>query len=570
MHTPSRTMPRQAMQTCKDALTALSLVNLCFYGVWTNYFDSFYFRPYFSKDRYPGWNYLAIMLDVVLLAAAFWAATTLARRAKRQWALATVRTVFLLVLLVPFALVLQTRVMRRILPFLSQDFLVTELGEVAATLLLPVSALLFLFVLWRWNQAVTRTGQTIVLMVSPFVVFTFFQAASTFLQSPAPEVMQEKPLATPLAAPDPSSPRVVWMIFDEWDQRLTFTERHPTLKLPELDRLRRESLYATKAFSPGSDTLTSTASVVAGRRILSALPSGGADLLVRFSNEEPRLLLSRQPSIFSKARAAGVNAAAVGWFHPYCRLFADSMIDCSWEAFQLVGDETHLADRMQVQFILLLRTIPLVKDFFKSDPLGLDLFPTRAVRAAHRRKYEAALGRMKVLMADPAVGFVYAHWPIPHEPAIYDRRRGDFGPPAQRDEWYLDNLALVDRTVGELRHSLEHAGLWKTTTLILTSDHFLRDYTGLDESLHGQDSRVPFVLKLAGETDGVTYSRRFNTIHTHELVLALLGGDLRSLKEVAQWIDQHSDSGPPDAPVSQTTSPSVSSPASPTGGRELR
>ena len=47
------------------------------------------------------------------------------------------------------------------------------------------------------------------------------------------------------------SPRVLWVIADEWDYRLTFVDRNPTLQLPEIDRLRGTSLYADHASPPG-------------------------------------------------------------------------------------------------------------------------------------------------------------------------------------------------------------------------------------------------------------------------------------------------------------------------------
>src|SRR2546423_46880 len=54
----------------------------------------------------------------------------------------------------------------------------------------------------------------------------------------------------PRAQPARSLRRVVWLMFDELDQRITFEARPPGLELPELDRLRRESLYADAARPP--------------------------------------------------------------------------------------------------------------------------------------------------------------------------------------------------------------------------------------------------------------------------------------------------------------------------------
>ena len=42
---------------------------------------------------------------------------------------------------------------------------------------------------------------------------------------------------------------------------------------------------------------------------------------------------------------------------------------------------------------------------------------------------------------------------------------------------YLDNLALADRILGELRQAMEQAGTWDSTTILISSDHWWRtDY----------------------------------------------------------------------------------------------
>jgi hypothetical protein len=58
------------------------------------------------------------------------------------------------------------------------------------------------------------------------------------------------------------------------------------------------------------------------------------------------------------------------------------------------------------------------------------------------------------------------------------------------------------------------------------------------------DHRVPFILKLAGTSAGVVYSKRFNTVITHDLLLAILHGDIRDTQDLAPWIDRHKTDPP--------------------------
>src|SRR3989344_8065491 len=87
------------MRGLRDALVALSLANLCFFKVWAAYFYS-YHRPYFRQDAAPGLDYLAILLDVILLAAVFWGSAQLVRRSERASVLAGMRLLFLMTLVV--------------------------------------------------------------------------------------------------------------------------------------------------------------------------------------------------------------------------------------------------------------------------------------------------------------------------------------------------------------------------------------------------------------------------------------------------------------------------------------
>ncbi|MFY9573663.1 MAG: hypothetical protein WAV20_19870, partial [Blastocatellia bacterium] len=52
------------------------------------------------------------------------------------------------------------------------------------------------------------------------------------------------------------------------------------------------------------------------------------------------------------------------------------------------------------------------------------------------------------------------------------------------------------------------------------------------------DHRIPFVLKLARQSRAVEYGSEFNTIVTHDLLLALLKGELSDAESVINWLDQ--------------------------------
>jgi arylsulfatase A-like enzyme len=134
---------------------------------------------------------------------------------------------------------------------------------------------------------------------------------------------------------------------------------------------------------------------------------------------------------------------------------------------------------------------------------------------------------------------ILLHWPIPHRPGIYSRSRDDFDDSGRGT--YVDNLALVDRTLRELRQALEKAGVWDSTTTLLSADHWDRYSMQVDGKI---DHRVPFLLKLAGQTTRLDYYRRFDTVATHDLILSILSGELQDPESVARWLDRRNDPNP--------------------------
>jgi hypothetical protein len=103
-------------------------------------------------------------------------------------------------------------------------------------------------------------------------------------------------------------------------------------------------------------------------------------------------------------------------------------------------------------------------------------------------------------------------------------------PAGRRD--HLDVSLHVARDEAAAR---EGANEWDSTAVLLLSDHRMRYRPAyLNEPA---DPRVPFILKLPGQTAGVAYDRPFSAMVTHDLVLALLRGELRSPEQATTWLD---------------------------------
>jgi arylsulfatase A-like enzyme len=135
---------------------------------------------------------------------------------------------------------------------------------------------------------------------------------------------------------------------------------------------------------------------------------------------------------------------------------------------------------------------------------------------------------------DPAYGFSFIHLPVPHAPHAYDRRTGQFTLRNSPIRGYFDSLALLDRTLGEIRKSMEASGMWNKTTVLITSDHPYREAEQIDGK---SDPRIPYLLKMPSGKEPYVYDKSFNAVLTQDLMLSILRGEVASAKDVVSWLD---------------------------------
>jgi arylsulfatase A-like enzyme len=85
-----------------------------------------------------------------------------------------------------------------------------------------------------------------------------------------------------------------------------------------------------------------------------------------------------------------------------------------------------------------------------------------------------------------------------------------------------------------MRRAMETSGQWDKTWLIISADHSVG--AGLFDQY---DPRVPFIVKPPGANEAITYSPTINTILTHDLILAILRGEITSQRALVPWLDEH-------------------------------
>ena len=510
-------------QLRRDLIFAFSLANLCFLRIWLPLVDPstlfFLVRPTRSQ-------YVAVMLAVGILGAILFSGLALVRRTQRPLVWWLARCIFAVLLLFPLNMV------RGMFPDLVMFRLADRFGPWAVRATVVALGLLCAVVIVRWPTAFARAAAIVVVVLSPL--------APIVLATGMWRVLHLQPesgyVGAARLAPRTGRPRVVWLVFDQLDERLAFVQRPAFLKLPELDRLRAESLFAANAFSPADWTLQSLPSLITGKTVFEAKPGGDAELMVTYHGSTQAVPWSGEPNVFARARREGFNTALVGWEIPYCRILKGDLTFCASHLLGSGGQAGGLGS-------LVLRDFRGLVQWF---PLGWRLRFTEDL-AKRRGMHLGILDDASRVATDPALGLVFVHWCIPHYPFLY----------STRDQWamdgsgnYLGNLLLVDRTLGELRGAMERAGVWDSTTLLLSSDHALllapAEHTAplwrnaqqtVDRS--GIDRRVPFLVKLAGHKTPLSFDSPLNTVLSSDLVVAVLRGNIATPEDLSRWIDQN-------------------------------
>ena len=535
----------------RDFAIALSLSNLCFLSEWRWLLipsHSFYY--YHDKVPPSAPVYAGLAVNVLILAALFLIVARMVRRYGNETVKKCARILFVLTLSVPlyglFSQLDNHTVRQLLLPFMRELTVQRLLFTVSIT-----GALFVTLVALRKVRKAVKVATTVILILVPLVLITFSQA---FFMAMKYGRLQPEALATPITAEGTrKNIRVVWFVFDEMDFRTAFSERPSNLVLPELDRLTGESLFASNPFPPAQETLLSMPALTTGKLVSSAHRVNPAELMIEFGDGVEAVPWSKESNIFSKAREFGFDTALIGWYHPYCRILGNSLTRCTWTGGLVQSKREQKPNRpaldsdwsaafdMRSFARQLVRSIPVV-GFILVEP---DI--ASATRQIQLSKFNTTYGQAVEAATDPALGLVMVHWPIPHPPNIYNRseKRVSTDPGGS----YLDNLSLVDKTIGDIRRAMESKDNWKNTVVLITSDHWWRSTQWKEREVLTQedqaivkdenDRRVPFILKMTGDGSGLKYTEPFNTILTHDLLLAILRGEVVDTKGAAAWLDQH-------------------------------
>lgn len=491
----------------RDVAIALSLANLCYLRLWGEILAVSSPDAYFVQITNA--DVAALILNVVLLAAAFLAATAVARRyGSRGRTAIIIGFVGVLVLqlnglgpeLAPGALQVVDR--------WKNGLYLEALAPIIALLLIAAAAV-------KWPQRALKLTVGAVYFLAPFVLITVGRGLWIIAKVDATEALAAEVPAIGTPAPDSVGPRVVVVVMDALSRYHAVDARPDSIELPEFDQLRAEAIDATQATQISPRTIVSVPTMLTGLEIERSTPLDADELMLTVDSAQ--VPWSEAETILDEAKDLGGVAIVVGWYHPYCRMF-EELDGCATFPTRTIGSRAGETGFWRAVLDQQLTLIPYIS------------LRVRQIEIVESQREDALAA-----VTEGERGLIFLHLVVPHTPWIWDAGEDRYTLTLFHPDGYYGNLELMDRVLGELRAKMESAGQWDRTAVLLLSDHIMRYRPRyLNEP---NDARVPFILKMPGQRAGVVYDNPFNADVTHDLVTALLRGEIKTSQDATRWLD---------------------------------
>lgn len=408
---------------------------------------------------------------------------------------------------------------------------------------LVVVAALTLLLHWRWRrgeQALLHLSGAVLVGLGFYCIFAVTQLLHFAMWRQRPNSISETIPATTNRA---DRPRIVWILFDELSYRQSFGDRSPSLHLPNFDELRKSSTLFTHTQPIVDSTEMAIPSIFLGQVVTrenyttsDQLQVGGATGSLHPFNAAG--------TPFALARQQGLTTGVAGWYNPYCSILAPYLNRCYWtdalqepSAFAQEGFWPSFLHPWILYARIFAHPRKALSRSYRERVIVDLLQPTALEKMSNldyrARIYGDLLAHATHLLGTSGPDLVFVHLPLPHPPGFYNRKTQQLDVFGQHS--YIDNLALADRTLGELLAILQQSPRWKNTSVIVCGDHSWRVYmwkdapfwTAEDEAAsHGGvfDPRPFLMVHLAGQTTPATVSGPFPLLKVHDILDDLVSG----------------------------------------------
>lgn len=346
------------------------------------------------------------------------------------------------------------------------------------------------------------------------------------------------------SSPQSAKTRVIWLLLDELSYQQVYEQRFAGLKLDAFDRLAAQSTVFTHTVPTANFTEIAVPALMTG--VPADRVGSSSNGLLRLHNTTTNRWQSFDPhqTVFQDALTGGYSTGIAGWYNPYCRILPTVLDRCFWTD-RIVPVEPGLYAGQPLAKALLAPTFRLY-DTAKSLIRGRTRYDRDAYleTSLHIADYSDLSAAADKLLGDSSIDFVFLHLPVPHPGGIYDRKTSSF---SGNNSSYIDNLALADKSLAEVRHILEQNGTWDSSAVVVMGDHSWRTtllwssssiWTPEDEAAsHGGqfDDRPAYIVKMPYQQTPARIDFRFDAIRTRALLDGIMDGRLKTPEDLAAW-----------------------------------
>ena len=490
---------------------------------------------------------LAIMLDVLFLGLLLTLAAVFMSRLKSRRLQSLARFVFLLLLAVGVVGTISAC-------FDYGDGTVTHADQRSCgwpLTLAWIAAVVFLFLA---RDRLMRPAVNLCLVLSPIVPIMFFQLCtwSTFGKRPnAAEpsvVFQTAPenrthperfkdaadtSANPGGRDSGGTSPVFVFLFDEWSflRSAEGHDFHPFL--PNIRGFAEQSIVFTRARAPGSATFLSIPRLLY-QRDGELRPVEGR---LCWDSGDACVPADSVPTLFDTASEHGYRTAFLGSYLECFSSVIGDRVDCYLGPGAVRPPQPGLAGRIAPARTLVVGMAAAAgrNGRFCNDPLSrwleYEVRSSKVSWASYTRTRRFRENVFKVIDHSPNHTFAFFHWPFPHGPFVFNPDGSFYGPvPAgeagHTPEGYHRQLCYLDRLVGEIIDRLRAAGKLDRAMIVLTSDHSWRsDPDPAMQQQSMENHRVPLIVKLPGQTEGIWLDEPFESIRIQPLIEMVMRGE---------------------------------------------
>jgi hypothetical protein len=367
-----------------------------------------------------------------------------------------------------------------------------------------------------------RAGSTLLAGFACFALVMTAQLVRAALWRPGPQAY-----STPIPAAPATRPRLVWVLFDELAYKPTFEARDPSLRLPNLDRLRAESTIYTDMTPIAYRTTRVVPSLLSGQIVTDVAYTPRNQYLIQTENDPHWRQFDAANSLFGMAKRDGVTTSVVGWYIAYCPVFTGIVNQCYWSNDDAQDRGPTWLDASYAENVW----FPLRVMFEHA------LAPSRAWDDESRWNAEGHIASVKDVsrhaletLATSNADVIYLHIPAPHPVGFWNRHTATFASGGS----YLDGLDYADRLLGQMLAILESQPRWATTTLLVHGDHSWRTamwrplpgWSAEDERIsHGGqwDPRPVLLIHTPGQQTPRTVTAPTSVMYIHDFAAAEIG-----------------------------------------------